>query len=207
MFREESVWIKNVLDTIRPLNENNKVANFGSSTKEFRTVMQPHIEQNIFLPLQKNGWDILHIDFKKENGVDIVADLTDRSFAENFKNKFALTLCTNMLEHVVDIHATVNNLLMVTQHNGYLLITVPFKYRIHHDPIDNGYRPTPDEIVQMFSKNEAELISETIIVINEKKYYRIRKSKIPFWGYRERLMYHLGKRYKVSGVLLKVKHA
>ncbi|SRR6266542_613167 len=206
MFKQEAEWIKEVLANIYPLNGYNSVANLGSSTIEFRTKVQPHIHNCITLPLENKGWKISHVDFKKEDGVDIVADLTNIQFGEKFKNRFAVTICTNMLEHVENIGHVINNLLTVTKNNGYILITVPYKYKIHHDPIDNGFRPTPNEIYSLFSGNNINVqdIAHGIITITDKSYYRVKKSRIPFWGYRERLMYYFGKRHKVSGILLKI---
>src|SRR5438105_2004609 len=132
MFKQEAEWIQRVLADVHPLNSYNNVANLGSSTINFRTIIQPHIHKHIIVPLENKGWKILHVDFKKEDGVDIVADLTDIHFGEKFKNYFAITICTNVLEHVENINRVVNNLLKVTKNNGYILITVPYKYKIHH---------------------------------------------------------------------------
>ncbi len=205
MFREESVWIKESLAKIKPSAGNNKVANLGSSSEELRKVFQPHIHNNIIQPLMDTGWDIVHVDFKDDVGVDVVADLTNKDFGNDMKDSFALTICTNMLEHVLDIPLVVNNLFKVTAHGGYILLTVPYKYRIHHDPIDNGFRPNPDEIAALFNATEIEIVDKKVIVIQEKYYYPIKKSKYPIWGYREIIKYHLGKKYKVSGILLKKK--
>ncbi|GMV77698.1 MAG: hypothetical protein AMXMBFR79_08330 [Chitinophagaceae bacterium] len=203
MFIEESEWIKSVLKKIKPYPSNNKVGNLGSSSEEFRKVYQPHIQKNIIEVLENDGWNVIHIDFKNDNGVDIVGDLTQENFGNNLKNEYALTICTNMLEHVLDIPLVVNNLMKITAEGGYILLTVPYKYKIHYDPIDNGFRPTPDEIIQLFTPQKIEVIDKTIISIKDKSYYREKKSKFPLWGKREIFAYQLGIYFKVSGVLLK----
>ncbi|HNF29028.1 MAG TPA: hypothetical protein PLY81_01980, partial [Chitinophagaceae bacterium] len=76
MFREEAIWINNALAKIKPLQDNNLVANLGSSTAYFREVIQPHIQQYLMQPLANNGWNIINIDLKQEDGVDVVADVT-----------------------------------------------------------------------------------------------------------------------------------
>lgn len=204
MFREEAIWVKQALSKIKPLTNNNKVANLGSSTAYFREVIQPHIHEHIIVTLQNAGWQIINIDLKKEDGVDLVADVTQANFS-SLVQVSALTICTNMLEHVEDINGVVENLKKVTIQGGYILITVPYKYRKHLDPIDNMFRPTPKEIAGLFAKNEVEIVDERIIVIHDKEYYKIKKSRIPFWGYRHILGYYLGKKHAVSGVLLKIK--
>jgi len=204
MFREEAIWVKQALVKIKPLSNNNKVANLGSSTAYFREVIQPHIHEQIITTLQNNGWKIINIDLKEEEGVDIVADLTKTNFA-NLVEPSALTICTNMLEHVEDINEVINNLKKVTVQGGYILITVPYKYKKHLDPIDNMFRPTPQQIANLFKKEEIEIIDEQVIIIHDKAYYKVKKSKIPLWGYRHLLGYYFGKKHAVSGILIKMK--
>jgi SAM-dependent methyltransferase len=204
MFTEEAKWIENALKEVSLLNGNRKAANLGSSTTYFRKNVQPHIDRHVIQPLQRKGWKINHIDFKMEDGIDIVADVTQKSFGEEFKNAFGLTICTNMLEHVEDISMVVENLWEVTKNGGYILITVPYKYKKHLDPIDNMFRPTPEEIRLLFQPAMVKEIASSIIVIKDKEYYRIKRSRFPLWGRRELFRYHMGIKHKVSGILLKV---
>ena len=88
---------------------------------------------------------------------------------------------------------------------GTSLISVPYRYRIHHDPIDNGFRPTPGEILAFFPSAQITCVAKAIISITDPFYYGI-KIWFPLWGYRERITFFLGKRHKVSGVLFRVKN-
>lgn len=204
MFREEAkqlgLILNNITDIINPV-----IANVGSSTEYFRKQMQPHIHEYIFKPLLERKYQVVHIDLKKDEGVDVVADITQKDFGEKFKDSFNVILCTNLLEHVEDIPAVVNNLYSACKHNGYLLITVPYKYKKHLDPIDNMFRPSPEEITALFARYSVAQIAEEVIVIQDNSYYTKKKSRLPLWGYREIIGYYLGKRHMVSAVLLKVK--
>ncbi len=204
MFREEAIWVEKALSKIAPLSSNNLVANLGSSTAYFRETIQPHIHQHIILPLKQNGWNVINVDLKEEDGVDVVADVTKSNFS-SLVEQSALTICTNMLEHVEDISMVINNLKKVTIKKGYILLTVPYKYKKHLDPIDNMFRPTPDEIASLFPVNEIEVIDKVIIYIYDKEYYQVKKSTIPLWGYRNLIGYYLGKKHAVSGILIKMK--
>lgn len=204
MFKEESVWIKKALLKVKPVNGNNQVANIGSSTDHFRKVIQPHIHQNIISTLQLTGWKVCNIDMKPETGVDIVADVTKENFSDNYRNRFSITICTNLLEHVEDISLVIKNLIDITCSCGHVLITVPYKYRKHYDPIDNGFRPKPQQIVDLFKDVAETIIDSRIISITNKDEYRIRRSRFLIWGYRERIAYYLGKRHKTSGVLFSI---
>ena len=205
MFRQEAIWIQETLSSIQPLAHNNKVANLGSSSVYFRQTVQPHIHQHIIAPLVQKQWSVINIDIKKEDGIDLIADITKASYSIENADQFALTLCTNMLEHVENIGIAVQNIYSSTVVNGFILLTVPYKYKKHLDPIDNMFRPTPTEIYNLFRKGSVEIIASAIIAISDKQYYPVKQSRFPFWGYRNRIAFWLGKRHKVSGILLQVK--
>lgn len=205
MFREESLWIKNALQKIKPVSGNNDVANIGSSTEYFRKTIQPHIHNNIISTLETNGWNVLNVDLKKEDGVDLVADVTKQGFSEPLKDRFAITICTNLLEHVEDIKLVSENLASITRSGGHILITVPYKYKLHYDPIDNGFRPTPQQIIDLFKEVAEYIVDSSIISIGDIKEYKIKPSRFPVWGYREKFAFFFGKRYKVSGILFSIK--
>jgi SAM-dependent methyltransferase len=205
MFRQEAMWIEKVLKSIKPLSGNCLAANFGSSTTDFRLVLQPHIHQYVITTLEKNNWQVKNIDFKNDIGVDIVADLTNPSIAKEYADYFGLTICTNMLEHVENINITIKNLFATTKSDGYILLTVPYKYKKHLDPIDNMFRPKPIEIYNLFLRDSVDIIASQIITITDKTYYPVKQSKYPLWGYRYRIAFWFGMRHKVSGILLKVK--
>ena len=205
MFREESIWIKNALRKLKPINGQHDVANIGSSTAYFRKTIQPHIHTNIISTLESNGWNVMNVDMKKEDGVDVVADVTKPDFAEPLKDRFSITICTNLLEHVEDIKLVTNNLTAITRSGGYILITVPYKYKLHYDPIDNGFRPTPQQIIDLFKEVAEYIVDSSIISIGDIKEYKIKQSRFPIWGYRERILFLFGKRHKVSGILFSIK--
>lgn len=203
MFVEEAKWVNSVLEKIT--EENLIIGNLGSSTLEFRMIHQPHIQDIIINPLAERKHKIYNIDFKNGNGIEIVDDITDPGFGPKYFNFFDIVLCTNMLEHVENIPVVIKNLIDITKPGKYILITVPRKYHLHFDPIDNGFRPTPKELLEYFKKCNYQVVSQKIISINQLKAYKFKKSKWPLWGYREKIKYFFGQRYKVTGILLKLK--
>lgn len=203
MFAEEAEWIGRALETIDP-TRSPIVGNLGSSTRHFRTVIQPHIERYIFAPLAQRGFRVQHIDLKHEDGVDVVADITTPDFGQRFCGAFNVVLCTNLLEHVRDIPAVVRRLVDCCVDDGYLLITVPYRYRRHLDPIDNMFRPLPVQIRDLFPIAQVSMVTSAIITIHDKHMYAVKRSRYPLWGYRDRIGYYLGRRHKVSGVLLRL---
>ncbi|MEY4106490.1 MAG: hypothetical protein RL181_832 [Bacteroidota bacterium] len=201
MFREEAKWIREVLFDL-PL-KGCTIVNLGSSSAAFRQVVQPHIHEEVIAPLVAMGAQITHVDMKPDEGVDIVVDLTAKVFTAHFHKRYDLVLCTNMLEHVENIDEVVENILQVAAPGSYILLTVPRRYPLHFDPIDNGFRPRPDVLAALFMrKTPCKVLKSQVISIKEPGYYPVKFSKYPLWGYRVRLKYWVGRYYKVTGVLL-----
>lgn len=165
MLIEEAKWIGK--EILRASEAGHKILNVGSSSLEFRTKIQPHIDKYIFRPLKLNKIEVIHTDIVNEKGVDIVGDLTSPKFISQLKrNKYDFILCTNLLEHLVDKKLLVNAILEILPKTSKAIITVPLNYPYHLDPIDTMYRPNPNELHQLFPKTKlvkGEIIKEQSI--------------------------------------------
>jgi len=125
--------------------------NIGSSTEVFRTRSQPHIEGLLFGPLRKSGVRVLHCDMKADPGVDLVGDVLDPAFQSELRDIGAqLLICSNLLEHLVDPKAFASACASLVAPGGHALFTVPSDYPYHPDPIDNMFRPTPQQLAELF---------------------------------------------------------
>lgn len=149
---EEAAWIRDRLSEIPDVSP---VVELGSSTLQFRTVSQPHIDRMIHAPLRARGVKVVHADIKAAPGVDVAGDILDpavRAQLRAFRPR--VLLCCNMLEHVEDravLAAACEDLL---EPGGHLIVTVPHSYPHHKDPIDTGYRPTPAQLARLFPRLE-----------------------------------------------------
>lgn len=161
MLYEESAKIKEIFKKL-DLPKACKVLDIGSSTMEFRTDAQPFIEKNVFMPLRRRGFKIIHADVKKTDGVDLALDI-EREVG--IKDEFDILICANILEHVRDIDAAVKNILKLIKDGGYAWISMPHEYPYHPDPIDTMFRPTNKDLERLFP-NQAILKSE---ILNCKK--------------------------------------
>jgi len=151
----------------------------GSSTRYARTVGQPFVDSEVHAPLRQRGLGITHVDCKQEEGVDIVADLADpdtdlRSLAGH---GFELVLCCSLLsvvESVPDVVATVSKALLP---GGYMLATALESFRYVTDPIENGWRPSPDELFETFVRHGGvplELLTAQVVRIDDPRdYHRV----------------------------------
>lgn len=129
--------------------------NLGSSTAHFRKVTRPHIEHALFAPLERAGIEVVHCDIKRDEGVDLVGDVTDPAFAQTLKTRnFRAVLLANLLEHVRDPAAIASACERIAGPGGLIVATVPQSYPFHADPIDTGYRPSPQALAALFAGSE-----------------------------------------------------
>lgn len=199
MFEEESIWIKNEIAKIS--KEINNVLDVGSSTLEFRTKIQPSIDENIFKPLRLQGKKICYLDIKKDKGVNIVCGIEN---INTINKKFDLVICANLLEHVRDVKKTVNNLKSLISPKGYLLVTVPHFYFYHPAPIDTMYRPDNKSLEELFS---FQVISSKIIKIKRlyilTRLHYLGKMILSLPSGVNRYFPYLFKKFQISCVLFK----
>ncbi|MEG3436735.1 hypothetical protein V0288_06350 [Pannus brasiliensis CCIBt3594] len=154
MLREEASWLaKNIycLDE----KEVFPLLNIGSSSREFREKEQPWIDAWLFKTAREKGYPVIHTDLKKAIGVDIVGDLNDADFREKLGGlNIKSVLCSNLLEHLIDRETICKNISSIVPVNGYLFLTVPYRFPYHRDPIDTMFRPDVEELRQLFPELE-----------------------------------------------------
>ena len=125
--------------------------NIGSSTELFRKVDKPHIESELIQPLQALGIQIVHVDIKSGRGIDLAGDVLDPRFQTELRALNAnVVLCCNLLEHLSDPYSFALSCGSLVRPGGFIVVSVPFSFPMHNDPIDNMLRPTPEEICEMF---------------------------------------------------------
>ncbi len=130
------------------------VLNIGSSTHEYRTVMQPDIDRKIFAPLAQRGYKVVHVDRKADAGVDLVGDLEDEAFVDQLKALGpALLFCNNVLMHV-RAHAlsrVIKGIADIAPAGSLLFASTGTVYPHTSDPYDNGMRADDRELVRLFT--------------------------------------------------------
>jgi hypothetical protein len=146
MNRLESLWLGQRLAAV-PDSALFPLLNIGSSTLEFRTQIQPYIEQNIFAPLRARSEHVYHLDIKSAAGVDIVGDLLDPVFLDQItKMQIRSVIISNLFEHVIVRRQICDVVMSILPPGGYLFISGPRSYPYHADPIDTMFRPTIEEM-------------------------------------------------------------
>jgi hypothetical protein len=150
MYIRESEWLGRRLASL-PSDELFPMLNVGSSTEEYRTIMQPWIDQNIFAPIRKRGGKVYHMDMKEARGVDIVGDLRDREFLDRIAQmKVRSVMVSSLFQHVTNRHEVADVLLHIVPPGGYIIVSGPKSFPYCPDPIDTMFRPTIEEMHKHF---------------------------------------------------------
>lgn len=194
----------------------------GSSTDHFRKIVKPHIERELHRPLLKRGIRIITHDIKSGDGIEISGDIFD----SEVQNKLTALqprslLCCNIFEHVLDRPALANVCNILLPVGGVLVVSVPYAFPYHSDPVDTLYRPSPEELAALFPAFEVcfdtivddsnywhDLVSEGYLKGMISLIKRITKHGLPIFGIQRwkeknhRLLW-LFRSYKVSIVVLK----
>jgi hypothetical protein len=146
----EATWIGKALAALEA-NAISPLLNLGSATASFRERDQPWIDADIFAPLRKRGVTVQHLDIQEGDGIDIRGDLMDESFVSQLgEGVFGGILCCNVLEHVLNPSALCARLERLVTDGGYLVVTVPYRFPYHPDPIDTMFRPELATLRQLF---------------------------------------------------------
>jgi hypothetical protein len=83
-----------------------------------------------------------------QNSTGTVSILGDLEHVETPATRFAIVLCTEVLEHVFDINLSFRGLRRLTMTGGLVMITVPFLFPEHMDP-DDFRRLTEHGVAQL----------------------------------------------------------
>lgn len=177
MLVEESIWIAEKIKEILP-EEPFPVLNVGSSTLVYRTKKQPFIQNNIFNLFSDEKKQVIHLDMKEDEGIDLVGDLSDENFRRLVKElKPKLILCNNILMYLnKNTRKELSKILFeILAENGYLIITNSLVFPPSPDPVEAYYRATPEKMYKSLFGNFY-LIDQNIAK-TEYNFYKFLKSK------------------------------
>jgi hypothetical protein len=158
MRRQEAAWVGEKLRALLGNEGAGRVVlNLGSGSKRFREVSKPYIDRDIFEPAARTGARVVHADLKSGEGIEISGDLFDPAIQAKLRElrPQAIVAC-NIMEHLpTDLRRRFPAVLDgVLAPGGVLVVTVPYSYPYHADPIDTLYRPSPKELCALFPRYE-----------------------------------------------------
>ena len=177
MLVEESIWIAEKIKEILP-EEPFPVLKIGSSTLVYRTKKQPFIQNNIFNLFSDEKKQVIHLDMKEDEGIDLVGDLSDENFRRLVKNlKPKLILCNNILMYLnKNTRKELSKILFeILDENGYLIITNSLVFPPAPETVEAYYRENPEKMYKSLFANFY-LIDQNIAK-TEYSFYKFLKSK------------------------------
>ncbi len=83
----------------------------------------------------QSGFNVITVNISTEKNIDVRADAARLPVRPN---SFEWVLCSEVLEHVEEPLRVVAEIFRVLRPGGNAVITVPFLFRLHADPVDIG---------------------------------------------------------------------
>ena len=177
MLELESLWLNRIIKEIK-IRPNEKILNFGSQSLQ-SLKDQPYIYNNVIAELEKQGTKLINFDIKEGKGIDVSGNIFDDAVFEKLKSfNFSYILLLNVLEHVTDVQKICDRINDLMDKNSKIIITVPYNFPCHFDPIDNGLRPSVSELAGYFPN--LILINGEIITDHKYTYYLLRYWRTSF---------------------------
>src|SRR5262245_10496990 len=128
MMRCDAEWLGRTLAELSA-EELSPILNLGASTRHFREIEQPYIQELVFRPLETRGVRVINSDLKAADGVDLVGDVfNDADFARLRAARPRAVICTHMFEHVRDREELSRRLIALLPGRGLFFVTVPSSY-------------------------------------------------------------------------------
>jgi len=212
---EESIFINKILKKYYKQHKHLKyIINLGSGNVEQLKKNKPWVSKNVFDTFKRQNAKILHVDAEDFPGVGIVQDLSQPnalSFCDKLKGS-KLFILANVLEHIPKkVHAEfLRKIYSKMKSKDGLIITVPYDYPYHADPIDTMYRPSSRDLQKLLPLTwlEGEIVNAGSYLEEFSKMgtlKKIRKLLKPFWIFQKpskwlenHRLFYLFKKYQIT---------
>jgi len=103
---------------------------------------------DIYAPWQQtDGVQVESLDLPGAGPASVRGDLT--KYVPGSDGRYDLVLCTEVMEHTLEPWRVPETLWKLVRFGGYVLVTVPFNFRLH-GPQPDGYRFSPEGVRAMF---------------------------------------------------------
>jgi len=155
MLVKEAVKINEIIKNLN-IKSDCVVLNIGSQNKRYLS-NNPHILKHVLNPIINSGAKLINFDLLPGDGIDIYGDIFDIKVYQKLKNlNCNLIILTNVLEHVNDINIFVHQIESLLNSGCRIIFSGPYKFPTHLDPIDNLFRPKPEDLIPIFKQCKLE---------------------------------------------------
>jgi len=150
MLINEAKWFADKIQ-ILSTTDLSPCVNIGCQEPVFRRKHAPWIDEVFTKSLTTKGIDIINCDLDAGDDVDVIGDVCSKEIQfiiKKFHPKSAI--CCNLLEHVVNPTVVSCSIVEMLPESGLIFASCPRSYPYHPNPIDNRYRPNPQELASIF---------------------------------------------------------
>lgn len=128
-------WVSSTLPRLAELSGGGTLLDVGCGEQPFRRLVEDR------------GWKYVGMDVVQNSrgSVDRIATLEDAA-RRHTGDEAEAVLCTEVLEHVLDVDAAFDGLRRLVRLKGVVMITVPFFFPLHMEPFD--FRRLTDHGIQ-----------------------------------------------------------
>jgi len=105
---------------------NGKLLDLGCGTVPLYKVYQDKVDQIVCIDWENSFHENIHLDY--------TADLNDEIPLE--MNSMETVLLSDVLEHIANFNNLMSEISRVLKSGGYLILGIPFLYRLHEEPFD-----------------------------------------------------------------------
>jgi len=174
MLNNEAIWIgENIADL--SLNINSVVLNFGSQNQKYNNENK-YLMDYVINPI-RTKYQLRNLDLQVGDGIDYSGNLYEEVFFNKMKAiQFDCVLLCNVLEHVTNVEELASRIVELIKPGGYIVFSGPYQYPLHFDPIDNGFRPEIEQVLNLFK--EFKLIKGDIITDHTYSFYVLSSFKV-----------------------------
>ena len=139
----ELLWTK--LEQVASLHAKGRLVDLGCGTKPYEPLFAPYITEYVGVDFK----DASSLHYGAATRADVYADCTDTKLAAA---SFDTLLSTEVMEHIYDTHAYIQECGRLLKKGGTGIFTVPFVWQTHADPFDY-YRFTKYSIKKLFEQH------------------------------------------------------
>jgi SAM-dependent methyltransferase len=145
MVRVVGEWVESVMHgLVAQPNGRNRVVDVGCGEQPFRRMVEEHGGRYVGFDIEQNS----------QSSVDIIGFI-DQKLPDPWPDAdttYDVVLCTEVLEHVAHLEVAFANLRALVASTGKVVITVPFVFPLHMEPMDY-FRVTPYAIEAFAQKH------------------------------------------------------
>jgi SAM-dependent methyltransferase len=124
------------------------VLDLGCGNQPFRKLIESYGYTYYSLDIAQNSF----------GNVDFIASISDPLPSIIKSKEFSLILCSEVLEHVLDLKAALKNISDILHQDGIVFITCPFNYPLHEVPYDY-WRPTPYAFEKLLKETDLNVLN------------------------------------------------